>query len=345
MNVSHAGATRATGTLRFASQPADAGRQTVVDSILGRVDDRARQRITDIVKPLPSRLLQELSQHGLRIDIGEPRQNRAGSVIGQYDLRSRHIIFNGEVLFSEQGPQTVLHEIWHAVEHMRERTARSSGARDAAEDARALKLHDRYQARCALQDAMRMRELVKSDFRGRPHVKFTLRDGFGERDVEYVRADGREIFDVHDRPKRRSALGATVTGAALGAAIGGLPGALVGGVLGAIFGGGGRQRDQNDGETDSTPRGSFGIDTDKGEAAVEQKGMHTFIVLPENGRVKQDDPSWSAYAYRARDVHEYTAEAYSSYLLGGDAASSLEKRDPEMYQHVASVLSEEFAGG
>lgn len=365
--------------------PLDPRRTTAIDNLLGTVSDKVRKRMQTIMQPIPTGELEALYKHGLRFRItSKPSLQQkivmktTGQImLGGYNPLTRKIQFMDSTLLGDRGPHTVIHEMCHAIDHMRQERGsvldkipglRHLGALriyfggselESGHDKDIRTFYHKYQARGNVEDVdvMRREVLLANDMKKPLPEQAKIISDFdhwGLRPVTYERKDGVEKFTiestVRDRHKRLAhvAIGATLIagGLALPAFLG--PAAVtVGGLMvGLAALGKGKEiihgllAPKTEVDVDlATPQGT--------KAHVTQQDERATVTLADGARSYTGD-TWSDYAHRGnmgqelRGAGEYVAEAYSTYLEGGDKAKLFLDDDPEMYHFVEKQLREEF---
>lgn len=373
----------APGTIRRPSPKTpgrlDARRTHAIDQLAGHVSKAARRRMQSILHPFPTGELEALHAKGVRFEITKAPSEAQKAVskdglqmLGGYNLITRQIQLMESTLLGEDGPHTVVHELCHAIDHMRgDRLREPSGTpSDNLQRARANALNEsslspevhalyqRYQARGGVEDVAALRDELRESHAdaqsGLPRsARFTSTfDGWGPRPVRYERKDGVETFVIDSVKKAGKA--PLVLGGGAGAAIA-AAGLLFPPIAPVAFGLGGLLAGTALLETAQRITHKHKTSTSEVEvplqgsatAHVIQRDERTVISLPEDAEPNEGD-IWSPYAHRGsrgqenRGVVEYTAEAYSTYLEGGRKAREMRDRDPEMYAFVEKRLHDEF---
>lgn len=355
-----------------------ARRTEVIDNLVGDVPKPVLKRMQSILQPFPTGVLEALYDNGVRFNITKKPSATQKAVskdglqmLGGYNLVTKKIQFMESTLLGADGPHTVVHELCHALDHMRGERIRKPSS-DQSENIRRARAHEvseshmsgqshvlyqKYQARGGVEDVAAMRRELRalSDDQKSMPLKATFTstfDGWGDRPVRYERKDGVETF-VIDTVKKEG-IKALVIGAGAGLAIA-AAGLLVPAVAPVAFAVGGLLAGSALVESAQrllhklrSPKTETDIDLTRGaKAHVMQQDERTVITLPEGARPHKG-AIWSPYAHRGskgqenRGVGEYTAEAWSTYLEGGDKAKNLRDRDPEMYALTETRLWEEF---
>lgn len=373
--------TQGPGTLQPAPLPdcgpLDGRRTKAIDNLLGNVSDAIRKRMQNIMQPLPTGELEALYRHGLRFDITEKPSymQRAMSaatglqMLGGYNEGTRQIQFMEKTLMGSLGPHMVIHEMSHAIDHMRGLRLPGSGASslgrfgpspmESARDHEIRSLYHRYQARANVEDVDTMRNEVQiaNDMK-KPlpeHARIVSDfDHWGYRPVDYDRNNGMETFHIEPTMRARNkrlahvAIGAALMGGglALPAVLG--PAAIaVGGIMVGLAAIGQVRSIMHD---RAAPRTEVDVELRSphgAKAHVVQQDERAVVTLPDGARSFTGD-TWSDYAHRGnmgeekRGVGEYVAEAYSTYLEGGDKAKLFRDNDPDMYHFVELRLRDEF---
>lgn len=356
----------------------DSRRTEAIDQLVGDVPKAVRRRMQVVLQPFPTGTLEALYAHGVRFHITEaPSEAQKASsedglqMLGGYNLITREIQLMRSTLLGEDGPHTVIHELCHALDHMRgerirkpsrfdSENVRRARAQELAESALSSQVHalyQRYQARGGVEDVADLRDEVRAlsdDKKTLPH-KASLTstfDGWGDRPVRYERKDGVETF-VIDAAKRGNAK-ALVLEAGLGSAIAATsllfpPAAPVAlGIGGLLAGTALKEAAERFIHKKRASKSEVDVPMQRGvEANVVQHDERTVITVPEGAR-PLDDAIWSPYAHRGsrglenRGVVEYTAEAYATWLEGGEHARAFRDADPEMYALAEQRLHDEF---
>lgn len=339
------------------------GRKAVMDILSGTESPQAKRRMEGILADMPDSVLRNLHKHGLRIEITQgqaPMPGAGGAVaVGAYNLITRKISMDESVLFSDFGRHVVLHEVTHAVDHMRgQRTSlvgdipvlkhapvflRRSG--DSSKNDELKGLYADYQARSAVEDActFRMQAQMQLGSQMPEHLKVKMDDGWGIRGVEYQAKGSKDVITFDNDP---GWVARKVTGAVLGG-IAAATGAYFGmpivmnaglgfiGLQGAFL------------AKDLATR-KFGkehvsqIDMLGGEkATVVQKGPLVKVEMPEMSHPQM--AVWSPYAHRANMVEEYLAEGVSNYMEGGHERQLVEQQDPKLHAFVEGFIKDEYA--
>jgi len=348
--------------------PLDARRTAAIDSCIGKCSDKARKRLQELFVPIPTGTLEALGKHGLKINItqgkgpGIPGLGGGGGAVavGAYNLVTRKIQMDESVLMADMGAHVILHESMHALDHMRgnratllgkipgstlPRLLMGSSPAESAHDKEFFGLYNAFNARANVEDidVMRREVQLENDMKLPDKAKYVSDDAWGRRYVEYERKDGKEIFKINDNPQKE---GKRIAGLAIGGALlaggmifGGPVMATCGGIfLGLNAVGFLRNKLHNI----SKPKLETEIDMVKGIKAhiVQQEGKAT-VTVPDGARSFTGDV-WSDYAHRAGKIEEYAAEAYSTFLEGGDKAQLMKDADPNLYAFVEKRLQEEF---
>lgn len=346
----------------------DARRTAAVDGILGKCSDKARVRMQEIFAPVPTGELEALARHGLKINVSSGKGpgipglgGGSGTVaVGAYNLVTRKINFDESVLFSDMGPHVVLHESSHAIDHMRgdqksllghipgvkyARLFLSGSPAESARDKEMHSLYNDFNARANVEDVdvMRREVQLQNNMQLPASAKFKMDDGWGVRQVEYERKDGKEVFDINDNPTKE---GKRIANMAIGGAllVGGLTffGPIMATVGGIYLGFSALGLAANKLHHAQNPTLTTDIDMVKGaKAHVVQKEGKATVTTPDGARSFTGDV-WTDYGHRAGKIEEYTAEAYSTYMEGGDKAQLFKDSDPKMYAFVEKRLQEEF---
>jgi hypothetical protein len=376
--------TQAPGTIQPPSLPdpgpLDPRRTTAIDNLLGNVSDKVRKRMQVIMQPFPTGALEALYKHGLRFNItvkpsmAQRAMSQGGlQMLGGYNPLSRKIQFMEATLLGDLGPHTVIHEMCHALDHMRgERHGIMSKipllrgikvftgtAMESGTDKEIRALYHEYQARGNVEDVdvMRREILINNDMKKPLPEKTSFVSDFdhwGLRPVHYERKDGVESFTIEPTVKARNkrlahaAIGGALVagGMALPALLGPAAVAVGGLMLGVAA----------VGQTRSflhkylAPKTEVDVEMVKGaKAHVVQQDERSVVSVPDGARSFTGE-TWSDYAHRGnmgqekRGAGEYVAEAYSTYLEGGDKAQLFHDNDPKMYAFVEQRLREEFKG-
>jgi hypothetical protein len=348
---------------QVADAPLSEARQAAVDRVLSdSVPADCRRRIGTILAPLPDPLLHRLGDFGLKIDIEEPdveAPSKKVRVLGVYQPLSQHIAFSREVLFSDQGRHTVLHEVWHAIDHMegiRQGRPAFTAPYASEHDKELRALYNKYSAQCNVENLDSVRATVRHNFGNTPRAQFNLKDDWGVRHVDFAQQGDKEIYRLSnaDEPDARlnRQLGnlAVISGGLIGGCVGCMlvpmapvVGATVGALAGMSAGWIGKKLGEMRlarREREQTSRVEVAMAHGQ-HAEVTQGPGQTTIVVPQGAR-SFDSHQWSTYAWRAGDVREYEAEGASAYLGGGMQKRILEVADPGLYDHVERRVAEEF---
>lgn len=347
----------------------DARRVAAIDSVIGKCSDKARKRLQEIFAPIPSGTLEALGKHGLKIHVSQGKGpgipglgGGSGTVaVGAYNLVTRSIKMDESVLMADMGAHVVLHESMHAMDHMRgdrkslvlghipgvkyARIFLSGSPAESARDKDMFNLYNDFNARANVEDidVMRREVQLENNMQLPDKAKYVSDDGWGRRQVEYERKDGKEVFNINDNPVKQ---GKRIAGLAIGGAL--VAGSFVFGgpamlAVGGIFLGlnvlgfvNQKLHERN------KPTLEVDVDMVKGNKAhvLQNEGKAT-ITVPDGARSYTGDV-WSDYAHRAGRIEEYAAESYSTFLEGGDKAQLFKDADPKMYAFTEQRLQEEF---
>lgn len=351
------------------TETVDGRRLAAIDHLVGKVSDQARTRMQEILAPYPTGELEAMRRHGLKFSISQGKAEQIGAMaggsstvaLGGYIPVLRRVIFDESVLFSDMGPHMVIHELGHVMDHMRgnassvmERIPVLRNVRplmtnpfESENDRATQELYNEFKARANVEDIDVMRREIKleNDMQLPDHYKYVSDDGWGKRAVSYQRKDGVETFHISSSLKSstpkglvKAAIGATLLAGSI--IVGGPVMATVGGImlgLGAI----GMVRERLHGRTHPTTEVDIAMKTEGAQAHVVQTHESATVTVPEGARSFTGDV-WSEYAHRGAGVVEYVAEAYSTYLEGGDKAAMFKETDPKMYAFVEKRLQDEF---
>lgn len=346
-----------------AAGPSSGGRQAVIDILTGTESPQARRRMEGILADMPDSVLRNLHKHGLRIDVTKgqaPDADGSGAVpVGAYNLLTRKINFDESVLFSDFGRHVVLHEVTHAIDHMRgQRTSlvgglpvlkhapvflRKSG--DSSKNDELQGLYAEYQARSAVEDAceFRMQAQFRMGSQLPEHLKVKMDDGWGVRGVEYQAKGSKDVitFDNDTGWIARKVTGAVIGGlAAATGAYFGMPIVMNAGL--GLIGLQGVFLAKDIAARKFSKEHVSQIDMLGGEqATVVQKGPLVRVEMPEMSTPKM--AVWSPYAHRANMVEEYLAEGVSNYLEGGHERRLVESQDPKLHAFVEGFIKDEYA--
>lgn len=358
--------------------PLDSRRETAVGTLIGKVSDPVRKRMQCILQPFPTGTLEALSKNGVAFEItkqpsaAQQAMSKGGlQMLGGYNPLSKKIQFMESTLLSDLGPHTVVHELCHAVDHMRgERgsvMARIPGlkivqmlkgtALESGRDKEIRTLYHEYQARANVEDVdvMRRELIIANDMNKSLPAQMSIVSDFdhwGLRPVKYERKDGQEIFSIEPAvaskksATKKLAVTAAIAagGCALSSVLGPVPAVIGGLVFGVTALGQVRQMLA----ARSAQKTEVEVEMMKGaKAHVVQQDERAVVTVPEGARSYTGE-TWSDYAHRGnmgqenRGAAEYVAEAYSTYLEGGDKAQRFLDNDPKMYHFVEQRLRDEF---
>lgn len=306
--------------------PLPSRQKQAVDALLGdKVSEKARARISDVLRVYPAPVLENLKKFGLSFEITQGQGamgNGNGQVaLGGYDPVHKKIMFDEGVLMAKLGRHMLTHELVHSIDAMR--GERDFGkAKDpilaSSKDKELLGLYAAYQARGAVEAIGQLRYALKDSNNGTLPVEGHIQgaDNWGALDVNYRRQDGQEVFKIDQQPKMPKGFMESIA-EAVGAAA---PDRIA--------------RD--------LPRTEVDVELRKGGTAhVVQEGTVSEVTVKE-GAISYTGDIWSDYAHRSGMVEEYMAEAVSYYLEKGNVREEMEAADPAVVSYVEKFIDQEF---
>ncbi|MHB2017869.1 MAG: hypothetical protein ACYCW6_13045 [Candidatus Xenobia bacterium] len=318
------------------SAPSPTSQRAAADALI-HGSPEATQYLEDILSVFPTSTLQHLQQHGLVINVTQgdgPEVNSHGlAKLGEYNLLTRHIDMDESVLMSDHGKTTVLHEVSHAIDHMRGLRAGYHSPL-SEHDGQLRGIFDRWQAMDAVQDACDYADRLSTHGDA---VGAQIDDGWGLRNVTYQHVNHQEVVTIDDKSRHPGLMCGVLGGAGLlaGLATGNPILAGAGAALGAF----GLLRL---GLHAAAPTKHYDVPlASGGTAEVARKNGHTVVEMPEGSQARTS--IFSAYPHRTGKVGEFFAEGCAWYLTSPQKRAELQRDDPEMYRYVNQTFQDEFS--